>query len=418
MTATSQVTLSSAVGVAGTRQADSAIRDGELVDDVRSTLEDLGRADDRESAFRKAFDTNWRRLLDYRGGLSQEMSRLLGARRDENPARILEALTAAEAAVTDAALREAEMGLQVHEAGASPVARLLPSWRRQQRHLASLVSVERERLDRDLREWSFRQEALRHRARTQATANKASNKLDAVPHGRLAERIQGVDRAISVLRMGDDAASACLARWDLDALVRVAELRRLLDAYGRLDAVAWEYYCNAGIPPAPATESVSRPTVLLERGRVVAVGRTPGGQVVGMLVEPVLGLQAGTRLDSIAIQDVVAILEQLSAAELSRDTHLLEGYLDAVADDWRTSYGRDRATDRDTGQGASSSAGETPFDVLGVTADMDGDRIAEAFRAQMQALEGLPNPAPQRRLIAAYKAIRAMRKEDRAETGP
>ena len=49
--------------------------------------------------------------------------------------------------------------------------------------------------------------------------------------------------------------------------------------------------------------------------------------------------------------------------------------------------------------------------MLGVTQQTPMAEIAEAFRAMMQAVQHLPNPAPQRRLIAAFKFIKSLNKE-------
>jgi hypothetical protein len=52
---------------------------------------------------------------------------------------------------------------------------------------------------------------------------------------------------------------------------------------------------------------------------------------------------------------------------------------------------------------------ENPYDVLGVTPEMQMSAIAEAFRAMMLAVQNLPNGAPQRRLIAAFKEIKGIK---------
>ncbi len=60
--------------------------------------------------------------------------------------------------------------------------------------------------------------------------------------------------------------------------------------------------------------------------------------------------------------------------------------------------------------GRKNAENDNPFDIIGVNENMTLNEIKKIFAIQMNALKELPNPAPQRRLIDAFKKIQEIKK--------
>ena len=124
------------------------------------------------------------------------------------------------------------------------------------------------------------------------------------------------------------------------------------------------------------------------------------GVATGIFLADFHGVRKGTVIADLDTLRLAEVLGALRHDGLSTDADLLEAYLDAADGDWR---------EKAAGAAAGSTATDemdSPYDVLGVLPDTPPEQVAAAFRAAMQAVQNLPNAAPQRRLIAAFKAIK------------
>jgi hypothetical protein len=136
---------------------------------------------------------------------------------------------------------------------------------------------------------------------------------------------------------------------------------------------------------------------------------------------PYMGLPVGTRLTSLDALTLIDLLESFQANGHCTDSFIVTVHLDAKIPHWRCLLrDREKASSRDTGgrdrrEGpraptvSSPSNAESAYDVLGVLPTTSFAEIAEAFRATMLSLQNLPNNAPQRRLIEAFKEIKRQR---------
>ena len=140
-----------------------------------------------------------------------------------------------------------------------------------------------------------------------------------------------------------------------------------------------------------------------DEGDVISVSIDPDGVVTGRFKKSYQGVDEGAVLADLDVLKLAEVLGALRHDALAFDADLLEAYLDAAAPDWR-----------EQAAAASSSSpdgvdADSPYDVLGVLPQTPMDEVAAAFRGAMQAVQHLPNAAPQRRLIAAFKAIKTER---------
>ena len=142
-----------------------------------------------------------------------------------------------------------------------------------------------------------------------------------------------------------------------------------------------------------------------DEGEILSLSIAADATVVGVFKQSYHQIKQGTALASLGLIALVEILGAFRTDGLDVDADLLEAYLDAAAVDWR-----EKAAEAALG-GDGTAAIESPYDILGVTSDTPMEEISAAFRTVMQALQHLPNASPQRRLIAAYKSIKAMQKE-------
>lgn len=136
---------------------------------------------------------------------------------------------------------------------------------------------------------------------------------------------------------------------------------------------------------------------------------------------PYMGLAVGTRLTSLDALTLIDLLESFQANGHCTDSFIVTVHLDAEIPHWRhILWDREKAFSRDTGgrdtrEGrrvpvvSAPSDGESAYDVLGVLPTTSFAEIAEAFRTTMLSLQKLPNSAPQRRLIEAFKEIKRQR---------
>ena len=139
-----------------------------------------------------------------------------------------------------------------------------------------------------------------------------------------------------------------------------------------------------------------------DEGEVIRV-RLVDGTTVGVFKKAFGGVAEGTALEFLDVMRLAEVLGELRTDGLGADADLLEAYLEARDPDWREAAAAAAA-------GEPSASAESPYDVLGVLPTATTDEIAAAFRTVMHAVQHLPNTAPQRRLIAAFKTIKEARK--------
>ncbi len=145
-----------------------------------------------------------------------------------------------------------------------------------------------------------------------------------------------------------------------------------------------------------------------DEGEVVAVSVDGEGNVTGRFKRLYHGIAGGTPFSDLDALTLAEVLGALRQDALGADADLLEAYLDAADPDWREKASAAAGSEEDSGD---SSGAETPYDVLGVLPTTPLDEVAAAFRAAMLAVQHLPNHAPQRRLTAAFKAVKRQRKQ-------
>ena len=401
----------------------------EMNDDVRKTMEEQAAALEAAAAVRAEITANWRRLLHYRNGLAGELERLGQGRLEESFERLLAAKLAGEPPDSAGAKSEAARAALAAHRGAGVMARLSPAWHLAERRLAAAASTAEVSARAADAARSFRANLLQQAAAAEALGNRAANQRSMRPHQELSARLAGTDLAISTLRRGNEAASACLRRWDLDALLKVADISRKLDTYGSVAASEWAFYCSGGRAlPEPSSFGTDIPgtermrQTVTEEGSIVRLRISPMGSVSGILRRAYDGIAEGTDLGALGTLRLAELLGRMHMDSLATDADLLEAYLDATAPSWREQAAEAmRAAEEQGSRGgkaASTLSGESPYDVLGVTPDMEMADIGRAFAEQMQIMGKLPNSAPQRRLIEAFKAIRAVNPVRRDAAAP
>jgi hypothetical protein len=382
----------------------------EMNEDVREALSQMQAARQADARARAEILANWERLRELRRGLAAEVGRLLAGQLDEDPVSIAAKRRESQAASPDApekAARRAGRALEEHRATGGFPRKLSPGWRGKERGLLAAC----EEADRAVREHEgmaeYRERVLMGWARKRAAANAEANARAAAPHAAIRRRLAGIDRAMHQIERGDTQTTACLRRWDLEAMARCASIRAQIDVVGRASEADWEYYCAAGLAGiAPAAIGQGTASRAADEGAVVRVSTAPDGAVTGMFKRAYAGLAPGTDLAGLDVVRLAGALGNLHLDGFALDADLLEGYLDRTVPDWR-----DRISEAVNGSGAPrpdpvATGSEDPWDVLGVTREMPMAEVRATFAAQMQVLQRLPNPAPQRRLIAAFKAIK------------
>jgi hypothetical protein len=394
----------------------ATIRDRGIVgrsmnEDVRETLREMQAVRQAEARARAEILSNWERLRELRRGLAAEVDRLLSGQLDENPVSIAERRRKTQANNPDSpsnAAARARLALEEHRAAGKFPRNLSPGWRGKDRELAAAC----EKADRAVQEHEsladYRERVLMGWARKRAAANAEDNARAATPHAALRRRLAGIDRAMHQIEQGDSQTTACLRRWDLDAMVRCAAIRTHLDIVGRVGDTDWEYYCAAGTAGiAPAAGGAGAPLgPVADEGDILRIATAPDGSLIGTFKKAYAGLPAGTDMAALDVVRLAETLGNLHLDGLAMDADLLEGYLDRTIPAWR-----DRVAEAMNGAASpqpepAAPVAEDPWDVLGVTRETPIADIKATFAAQMQVLQHLPNPSPQRRLIAAYKAIR------------
>lgn len=250
------------------------------------------------------------------------------------------------------------------------------------------------------------QEHERHQILVEATRLQASRiaKLNHIQNRgamqTLAPKIKmadGINLAMALIRKGDTQVLECLRRGDFEAMLVVADIRRKFDLYKKVDEGEWGVYCRAGLPETPDF-------TLIGDGDSLRILAHTDGRVSLVLKDNIKNLPAGTDLTELRTDNIVEFMDFVHESGLLRDASILTAYLNSSRPGWKETSKREDAPGR-PGEGAHH---EDPHDVLGLDKTMTMEEISKAFIAQMQAVSGLPNAAPQRRLIAAYKAIKAL----------
>jgi hypothetical protein len=256
---------------------------------------------------------------------------------------------------------------------------------------------------------SVLQNALQELARDIATKNCVHNKKVLHALLPLRRRLDAISLAMVTVRRGDSQAILCLEAGRMEELLRVAEIKRRFDTFGRVDEAEWAYYLTAGGWYFPETLSGD--------GQFVRATIHNGGVIDVFLKHPVLSFSEGTKLSDLSSRDSQKILGFLRSAGAMRDAGFVASYIAAVWPDMAahspggpSSGGPSPGGPSSGGHSSWETSQEDPFDVLGVSKNMGMPEIAEIFRRLMQAFDGLPNAAPQRRLIEAYKKVKEIKK--------
>lgn len=246
---------------------------------------------------------------------------------------------------------------------------------------------------------SVLQNALRELARDIANKNRAHNKKVLHALLPLRRRLDAINLAMVTVRRGDSQAILCLEAGRMEELLRVAEIKRRFDTFGRVDEAEWAYYLTAGGWHFPETLSGD--------GQFVRATIHNGGVIDVFLKHAVLSFPENTRLSDLSSQDSQKILGFLRSAGAMRDAGFVASYIAAV---WPDVAAHPPGGPSSGDHSSWETNQEDPFDVLGVSKNMGMPEIAEIFRRLMQAFDGLPNAAPQRRLIEAYKKVKEIKK--------
>ena len=189
----------------------------------------------------------------------------------------------------------------------------------------------------------------------------------------------------------------------------VAELRPLSSISQELERIVMREACvYLGIDPdLDVARPRGRPAQPENAGDFVRMEIDPTGRVTGEFTRSFHGVHQGAQFSSLDALTLVEVMGALRTQRFERDAAFIEAYLDLVAPDWR-----ERAADEILGEGGPPGQADDPYDILGVSPEMQDDEIAAAFKGLMGAVRHLANHAPVRRFTAAYKAIRADRKRE------
>ena len=129
------------------------------------------------------------------------------------------------------------------------------------------------------------------------------------------------------------------------------------------------------------------------------------GSVLGCFQKPYRRIEQGTDLASIDTVSLAVTLGAFRRDGLDVDADMLEAYLDARDQDWRAQVADE------AGGAVAPSETESPYDVMGVKPDMSMAEINAVLFKLREVLEPLPNSAAYGRVVAAYQAIKTMKKE-------
>jgi hypothetical protein len=379
-------------------------------EDVLRTIREMEAGQTAGSRARTDFAQAWRRLKAYRDGLAVEVAGRSSAEMCEDPDALFEGMMESlrsRAAASEREAAAAEAGLASHESNGGFLARMGQGWRARRAALAEDAASKRSASASLAAGLSSREDALWRRAVEKARENRAANVRAAKPWEPLRRRLAGIDLAISALDAGDTQVVACLQRWDLDAMVTVAGLWRKLRDYGRLSEVDYSFYLSAGRQAPPTDREFAdqaRQQPVGEEGEAVRMAVGPDGTIIGTMKRAYGGAAEGTNLASLGVVQMAELLGSLKLDGLGFDADLLEAFMDAGMPDWRDAVA---AAVSGPASAAPPVGDDSAFDVFGVTPQTPTSEIAAIFQRMMQA-----ENAPERRLIAAFKTIKALRAGD------
>lgn len=200
----------------------------------------------------------WRRLLALRDGLAGEVARRQGTTRllptaVEQLLAAREARQAAQWEAAGAAAAAAIKHLEQHRQ-ASFMARLRPRWREANELLAREAAELTARVTHLQPTPPQPGDAAYQAALQQAAYNRAANARALAPVRPYQARLDAVDLAIQAVRAGDEAARACLQRWDIPLLEQVARLWQRQSTGDVLSDVEAILYRDAVSPSPPAAQ--------------------------------------------------------------------------------------------------------------------------------------------------------------------
>ena len=380
-------------------------------EDVLHTLRDLEARKEADGKARAEFTQAWRRLKSLRDGLASELDSRTPPMLPESAEDMLEDMLVPVRSRLSSLKADAETSraaLLLHEQSGGFLASLSSSWRERRRSLAA---------DADAKATAFRTmesgmdgriETLRRLAIDRAQDNRAQNRRAIKPLAGLRTKLNGVNTALAALDQGDTQVSACLKRWDIDSMLKVATLWRRLKEDGRLGERDYEFYLNAGNPViAPADKEAGdfASRKIGDEGDIVRTQLGADGTIAGFLKGSFGSIPEGTNLRSLGVMRLAELLGELRMQGLGFDADLLEAYMDASTPTWRDIVSASFDNPEPT---VAETEAESPYDILGVTKDTPMPEVKQALMQLMNAAQGLPNPAPQRRLIAAYRDIKAL----------
>lgn len=137
----------------------------------------------------------------------------------------------------------------------------------------------------------------------------------------------------------------------------------------------------------PRTRSQDEDGNATRAGEVIQLTLQPDETVTGKLIVDFLGLPKNTNLATLTLSKLAEMLVTLCDRELTTDAELLEAYLEAVDNDWRTKIAAELGVD-------DSREKTNPWVVLGLTPGASLDELKAAYRKIMRQVHpdtsGLP----------------------------
>lgn len=369
----------------------------------------------------------WRRLLAFRDGLTKEIEdRLQDSHLEEDWKKILKRMQDNYAQEVERQKRQLdEISLQIERHRLSSFyVRIGAAWKKELEALLAREKKIRSMYDFALTTHQSKDGQLYRNAVREAKNAREMNWRHRKPLLPLIDKRDRLNVAIAAIEAKDPIVIDCLKRWDIDAMINVASIwdrmqkeyisagdwhtyqtygreRMTIDDYG-MPVISTIRYGN-GVNAISDVEDKS--DKVMESGEFIQIIVKYDDSLVGSLTRKYHNLPNGLNLGTLSRKDLVDLLQNFNLDALQRDADLLEAYLDALHPDWRDDMEESMSGENEAPM-VQAPEPESPYDVLGVTREMPMGEIAEAFRMTMLAIQHLPNQAPQRRLIDAYKKIK------------
>lgn len=237
-----------------------------LPGDLAGAVAAIEEAHQERAAGQAAMAAAWSRLHGLRDGLAREVTtrqggirllpatveQILAAKAQQQATNWQAAETAAEAARTRLA----------DHRSASLLTRLRPSWREMDARLLREAAASTARAEH-IQPAAFQPDGPEYQAAChQAAANRLVNARVLAPVMPYQARLEAIELSIKAVRAGDEAARACLQRWDIPLLEQVARLWRRVGEGEFLSDAEQTIRRHAISPPVAAPPEEAGPTPL------------------------------------------------------------------------------------------------------------------------------------------------------------